>query len=102
LVIAGLDPAIYPLKNEMVWRSAPADQMQTSTTTKSYRDWRIAVDQRLYEIYCLTIEDAGFDEEYLATHWQSNEQPADFVEWFGDKYDFDPRQLLIPSLRWGS
>jgi hypothetical protein len=76
--------------------------METSTTTKSYRDWRIAVCQRLYEIYCITIEDAGFDEGYLTAHWQSNEQPAEFVEWFGNKYDLDPRKLLIPSLRRGS
>jgi hypothetical protein len=65
--------------------------METSTTTKSYDHWRIAIDQRLYEIYCITIEDAGFDEEYLIAHWRSNEPPSDFVEWFGNKYDLDPK-----------
>ena len=56
---------------------------------KSYRDWRKAVDRRLNQIYCITIVDAGFDEEYLANHWRSNETPFEFVQWFGNKYDLD-------------
>jgi hypothetical protein len=68
--------------------------MEASTIDKSYSEWRDAVGQRLLQIYCITIEDAGFDEEYLISHWQSNEAPFDFVEWFGNKYDLDP----IPSL----
>ena len=76
--------------------------METSTTAKSYDDWRITVDQRLYEIYCITIEDAGFDEEYLSAQWRASETPSDFVEWFGNKYDLDRIQLLIPPLKWGS
>jgi len=68
--------------------------MEISTTTKSYDDWRVAVDQRLYGIYCITIEDAGFDEEYLINHWQSNEAPFDFVEWFGNKHDLDPKSAV--------
>jgi hypothetical protein len=54
-----------------------------------YLSWRAAVDHQLNEIYCITIEDAGFDEEYLDRHWKSQESPADFVEWFGNKYDLD-------------
>jgi len=56
---------------------------------KSYRDWRKAVDRRLNQIYCITIVDAGFDEENLANHWRSNETPFEFVQWFGNKYDLD-------------
>jgi hypothetical protein len=68
--------------------------MKASTSGESYRDWRDAVDRRLLQIYCITIEDVGFDEEYLTNHWQSNEAPFDFVEWLGNKYDLD----AIPSL----
>jgi hypothetical protein len=57
---------------------------------KAYREWRKAVDERLNEIYCITIEDAGFAEEYLVSPWQSNERPFEFVEWFGNKFDLDP------------
>jgi hypothetical protein len=59
----------------------------SSTTSISYRDWRHAVEGRLLEVYCITIEDAGFDEDYLINHWRSNEAPFDFVEWFGNKHD---------------
>jgi hypothetical protein len=65
--------------------------METSTINMSYLDWRGAVDKRLREIYCITIGDAGFDEKYLTDHWQSNEDPSVFVEWFGNKYDLDPK-----------
>jgi hypothetical protein len=69
--------------------------MEASTMNMSYPDWRDAVDKRLVEIYCITIADAGFDEEYLTNHWRSNEEPFEFVEWFGNKYDLDPKSLLI-------
>ena len=71
--------------------------MKAPTIDKSYRDWRDAVDQRLHQIYCITIADAGIDEEYLINHWQSNEAPFDFVEWFGNKYDLDAKPLLVQA-----
>jgi hypothetical protein len=76
--------------------------MKASTISKPYRDWRDAVDKRLHQIYCITIEDAGFDEEYLISHWQSNEAPFDFVEWFGNKYDLDPLPSPVRSLKRGN
>jgi hypothetical protein len=71
--------------------------MEASPPTKSYRDWRDAVDMHLHRIYCITIEDAGFGEDYLMDHWQSNEAPVEFVEWFGNKYDLTPRS----DIEWG-
>jgi hypothetical protein len=44
----------------------------------SYSRWRSAVDERLQGIYCITVEDAGFDEDYLTHHWQSGE-PANRI-----------------------
>jgi hypothetical protein len=69
--------------------------MESSTTSISYGDWRRAVDERLQRIYYITIEDAGFDEEYLVKHWQANEAAFEFVEWFGNKCDLDPVTTLI-------
>ncbi len=69
--------------------------MEALAINKSYRGWRDAVDMRLLQIYCITIADAGFDEDYLIGHWQSNEGPIEFVEWFGKKYDLDPIPLPI-------
>ena len=56
---------------------------------KSYHDWRRAVDRRLNQIYCITIVDVGFDEQYLMNHWRSNATPFEFAQWFGNKYDLD-------------
>jgi hypothetical protein len=58
---------------------------------EGYLSWRAAVDRQLDEDYCITIADAGFDEVYLHRQWTSNETPADFVQWFGNKYDLDRR-----------
>jgi hypothetical protein len=69
--------------------------MEVSTKSRSYRDWRGAVDARLLQIYCITIADAGIDEKYLIDHWQSNEAPFEFVEWFGIKYDLDPMPSFV-------
>jgi hypothetical protein len=64
--------------------------MEASTTSKSYRDWRDAVDNRLHQIYCITIEDAGIEEKYLIDQWRSKEAPFDFVERFGKKFNLTP------------
>lgn len=63
--------------------------METSITNTSYRDWRSAVNAQLVKTYCITIEDAGFDEAYLTRHWRLNETAIEFVDWFGNKYDLD-------------
>ena len=49
--------------------------MVASTIGRSYRDWRDAVDRRLHRIYCITIEDAGFDEEYLIATGHRTKRP---------------------------
>jgi hypothetical protein len=71
--------------------------MEVSMTNNSYRDWRESVDRRLHQVYCITIEDAGFSEDYLINHWQSKNAPSDFVEWQGNKYDLDQRPSLIQA-----
>jgi hypothetical protein len=73
--------------------------MEASTTAKPYPEWRDAVNKRLHQVCCITIEDAGFDEEYLFDRWQSNEAPFDFVKWLGNKYDLDPIPTGVPPLK---
>ena len=72
--------------------------MEAPATSKSYCDWRDAVDMRLHRIYCITIEDAGIDDDYLIRPWQSDEAPLEFVQRYGNKYDLDPRSLPIQSI----
>ena len=52
------------------------------------------MDQRLEEIYVLTIDDAGIDDELLRAHWEENEPPFEFVIWYGNKYDLDPKEAF--------
>jgi hypothetical protein len=74
--------------------------MESSTTSPSYNDWRSAVDEHLSAIYCITIEDAGFDEEYLIKHREAGEAALEFVEWYGKKYDLDPvTTVYLPRQR---
>jgi hypothetical protein len=62
----------------------PADTIQT---VANFQDWHAEVGSRLESTYCITIADAGLDEQYLTEHWTSGEAPFEFVEWFGRKYD---------------
>jgi len=67
---------------------------------EAFEEWRKAVDGRLYEVFGITICDADIDEERLTNHFQSNETPNDFVDWFGEKYDLDRKSdyLLTPKI----
>lgn len=69
----------------------PFDPAMTEAQTLSFEIWRSAVDHRLLEIYCIDIEDAGFDDQYLLKNWQSNSKPIEFVDWFGAKHDLTAR-----------
>jgi hypothetical protein len=71
-----------------------AHQDGWSWTEIGFADWRGAVDRRLEEVYLITIDDAGIDEERLSSHWQMKQPPYEFVEWFGNKYDLDPKSAF--------
>ena len=60
----------------------------------SFLEWRNAVDRRLQDIYITTIDDAGIEDERLTSHWEMKQSPWEFVEWFGNKYDLDPKSAF--------
>ena len=66
---------------------------------EGYLSWRVAVDRHLDATYCITIEDAGLDEDRLLRHYRTNESPRNFVEWFGDKYDLSPNDSHSSDFR---
>ena len=70
------------LKDEWAW------------TEISFAKWHAAVNRRLKEIYIITIDDAGIDDEFLTSHWMMKQSPYEFVEWFGNKYDLDPKSAV--------
>ena len=60
----------------------------------SFAKWRRAVNRRLKDVYVITINDAGIDDERLFSHWQMKQLPYEFVEWFAIKYDLDPKYAV--------
>lgn len=60
----------------------------------SFPRWREEVNRRLSEVYVITIDDAGIDDDRLRSHWQMKQPPFEFVEWFGEKYDLDPKSAF--------
>jgi hypothetical protein len=63
-------------------------------TEISFAKWRFAVNRRLKDIYVITIRNAGIDDEMLKSHWEMKQSPYEFVEWFGIKYDLDPKSAF--------
>lgn len=60
-------------------------------------DWQTAVNTRMFDVYAITIDDSGIDDEYLMTHWRMKQSPYEFIEWYGIKYDLTPRS----EIEWG-
>jgi hypothetical protein len=63
-------------------------------TELSFAKWRSAVNRRLKDVYLVTIDDAGIDDEGLSSHWQMKQPPYEFVEWYAIKYDLDPKSAF--------
>lgn len=61
--------------------------MTKNKTSVSYISWKRTVDRILMNNYVISIEDAGLDDQLLMAHWSRKEDPEEFVEWFGVKYD---------------
>lgn len=49
--------------------------------------WRKNADRELKDRYCITLEDAGLDDDYLEKFFADGERPDAFVAWFAEKYD---------------
>lgn len=58
--------------------------------------WVKAVDRLMLEEFCIDLSDAGADEADVLRYWKYDESPADFVDWFGEKYDLFTRDQWDP------
>jgi|GEM_PF-5471810 len=59
----------------------------TNSPTNSFLPWREEVNRLLLRDYFVDLGMAGIDDEYLRVHYDINQMPADFIEWFATKYD---------------
>ena len=51
------------------------------------RNWKRRVNSLLKKKYSLDIELSGFSEEQIEGYYRPDLPPAEFVEWFAEKYD---------------
>lgn len=49
--------------------------------------WIEAVNTLLRRDWCLSIEDAGIDDDQLTRAWADGDAPAAYVAWFAENYD---------------
>jgi len=49
--------------------------------------WIKAVDRQMRRDWCISVADAGLDENDLRRYWLTGDDPAAFVAWFAEKYD---------------
>jgi hypothetical protein len=63
-------------------------------TETDFSEWRAAVNRRLKNIYAISLNDAGIEDDLLKSHWEEKEPPFAFVLWFGNKYDLDPSAIF--------
>ena len=49
---------------------------------------------RMKRVYLIGLADAGLDDEYLKPHWEDRQPPYEFVKWFANKRDLDPKSAF--------
>lgn len=58
--------------------------------------WVKEVDRILLEEFCIDLSAAGAHRDDVLRYWKFEESPADFVDWFGEKYDLITRDQWDP------
>jgi hypothetical protein len=58
--------------------------------------WVREVDQLMLEEFCIDLSEAGADPADVLRYWKAGQSPADFVDWFGEKYDLITRDQWDP------
>jgi hypothetical protein len=58
--------------------------------------WVKEVDGIMLAKFCIELSDAGADRGDVLRYWKFDESAADFVYWFGEKYDLITRDQWDP------
>ena len=53
----------------------------------NFMPWREEVDRLLLRNYFVDLKTAGIDDQFLFVHYEMDQIPSEFVEWFATKYD---------------
>lgn len=51
--------------------------------------WKASVDRIMEKRFAIDTINAGIDDLRLREHFESHQPAADFVEWYGNKYDLE-------------
>jgi len=54
-----------------------------------FAEFRRQVDVVMYYTYLIDWNDACGDDDFLKQIYEEDQTPAQFVEWWGEKYDLD-------------
>jgi hypothetical protein len=57
-------------------------------------EFEAAVSAEMRRLYGITWEDACGDDDTLVLALANGRSPAEFVYWFGERYDFEPVNSL--------
>ena len=58
-----------------------------SSSGISFIEWKRIVDRIMRTDYGIDTMAAGIDDDRLYQHWNEEQPPQDFVQWFAAKYD---------------
>lgn len=59
-----------------------------------FEAWRAETELLLVTDYCIDLEDAGFEEDYLRKFNTRGDTPREFVDWLGEKYGLTHRREI--------
>lgn len=74
----------------------PSRQWEGSDLPADCLLWLQDVDRIMKRDYCIDTSDAGADSEQIIRYWKSGHTAAEFVDWFGEKYDLITREQWDP------
>jgi hypothetical protein len=58
-------------------------------------DYEAEVSRTMTKLYGITWHDASGERELLTKAIEAGRTPEEFVQWFGNRYDLEPRQTAF-------
>lgn len=58
---------------------------------QTFDQYRINAERYLETNYCITLSDAGINDDYIRSAFEDGEPEMEFIENFASKYNLDPK-----------